>query len=326
MDPRDLEHILALYDGEIYYTDRFIGKVLDALEESGLADDTLVVVTSDHGDEFFEHGNKGHAQTLFDEVLMVPLIMRLPGRIEAGLRIPEQVSHLDIAPTLASFAGLEADTSDEGRDLRSALTMKGALPTRGAVSSLNRTGRLLSYRNPGMKYLFHRGRSEITERLYDLSTDPEERVPLLQKSELNPDHRHSLAMIQRASRATNQAEILCHRFSRPRPPRHRKPRDPRGAPRTTPLPRATSSKVENFLGKRGYPGRCSTVGAPPGVGVILLASSADVLLVVVSDIIYSTNWATSWVIVLSVLFAMVYMRSDCFCPAGILSKLKRYLL
>jgi arylsulfatase A-like enzyme len=198
MDPRDLEHILALYDGEIYYTDRFIGKVLGALEENGLADDTLVVVTSDHGDEFFEHGNKGHAQTLFDEVLMVPLIMRLPGRIEAGLRIPEQVSHLDIASTLASFAGLGAHTSgkaDEGRDLRPALTMKAVLPTRGAVSSLKRTGQLLSYRNPGMKYLVHRARSEITERLFDLSTDPEERVPLLQKSGLRPDRRQSLSLI-----------------------------------------------------------------------------------------------------------------------------------
>jgi arylsulfatase A-like enzyme len=195
MDRRDLEHILALYDGEIFYTDRFIGEVLDALEEKGLTEDTLVVVTSDHGDEFFEHGNKGHAQTLFDEVLMVPLIMRLPGRIEAGLRVPEQVGHLDIAPTLASFAGLRADPSDEGRDLRTALTRGEALPRRGAVSSLNRTGRLLSYRNPGMKYLVHRGRSEITERLYDLSTDPEERAALLQKSELTPELRPNLAMV-----------------------------------------------------------------------------------------------------------------------------------
>ncbi len=196
MDPRDLEHILALYDGEIFYTDLFIGKVLEALDENELADDTLVVVTSDHGDEFFEHGNKGHAQTLFDEVLMVPLIMRLPGRIQAGLRIPEQVRHLDIAPTLASFAGLEAYTSDEGRDLHSSLTGGEVVPIQGAVSSLSRNGRLLSYRNPGMKYLVHRGRSEIAERLYDLSTDPEEQVPLLQKSEITPDHRPSLAMIK----------------------------------------------------------------------------------------------------------------------------------
>jgi arylsulfatase A-like enzyme len=195
MDRRDLHHILALYDGEIYYTDRAIGKVLDGLDELGLTEDTLVVVTSDHGDEFFEHGSKGHAQTLFDEVLMVPLIMRFPGRIEEGLRIREQVRHLDIAPTLASFAGLEASPADEGRDLRSALMKGEVLPMAGAVSSLNRNGRLLSYRNPGMKYLVHRGRTEITERLFDLSTDPEEQVPLKQKSELSPDHRPKLAMI-----------------------------------------------------------------------------------------------------------------------------------
>jgi arylsulfatase A-like enzyme len=109
MDPRDLSHVVARYDGEILFTDQHLGSVVDALERNGLSGDTLLVITSDHGEEFFEHGNKGHGQTLMDETLMVPLIVRFPGRIAPGLRIREQVRQLDIAPTLLSFAGLTGE-------------------------------------------------------------------------------------------------------------------------------------------------------------------------------------------------------------------------
>src|SRR5690606_27578030 len=59
MDPRDLQHLIALYDGEIRWTDENLGKILDRLRQLRVLDDTIVVVTSDHGDEFFEHGLKG---------------------------------------------------------------------------------------------------------------------------------------------------------------------------------------------------------------------------------------------------------------------------
>ncbi len=98
MDPRDLEHLIALYDAEILYTDREIGYLIDALDRNGLSENTLIVVTSDHGVEFFEHGNKGHYRTLFDEVLRIPMIVRLPGRVQAGVRVSEQVGHLDVLP------------------------------------------------------------------------------------------------------------------------------------------------------------------------------------------------------------------------------------
>jgi arylsulfatase A-like enzyme len=176
MDPRDLSHVVARYDGEILFTDQHIGSVVDALERNGLSGDTLLVITSDHGEEFFEHGNKGHGQTLMDETLMVPLIVRFPGRIAPGLRIREQVRQLDIAPTLLSFAGLTGELP--GQDLGEALTKGGRIPSFGAVSTLRRSGDWLSFRVPGFKYLVHRKDSTATEFLYDLGRDPREKEPL----------------------------------------------------------------------------------------------------------------------------------------------------
>ena len=63
MSKRDIEHLLALYDGEIAWTDLHVGKIIDDLRETGLLDRTVVAVTSDHGTEFFEHGQKGHRNT-----------------------------------------------------------------------------------------------------------------------------------------------------------------------------------------------------------------------------------------------------------------------
>lgn len=191
MDAEDLRHVIALYDAEILYTDRYIGRFVDALDAAGLSDETLIVVTSDHGDEFFEHGNKGHARTLYDEVILVPLIARLPGRIPAGLRVSEQVRHLDIAPTLLSFAGLEVDL--EGEDLREPLTAGGGFPSPGAVSTLRRNGHWLSLRVPGIKYLVHREASSVTERVHDLRRDPGEQQPVFRTGEVGrpyvPDRR-----------------------------------------------------------------------------------------------------------------------------------------
>ncbi|HEY7820030.1 MAG TPA: sulfatase-like hydrolase/transferase, partial [Vicinamibacteria bacterium] len=181
MDPRELRHVLARYDGEILFTDRHIGSVIEALERNGLSEDTLVVVTSDHGEEFFEHGNKGHGQTLMDETLLVPLVIRLPGRIPAGLRIREQVRHLDIAPTLLSLAGLTEELP--GQDLEEALTKGGRVPPLGAVSTLRRSGDWLSLRISNFKYLVHRNASETTELLYDLGRDPGEKEPLRETAE-----------------------------------------------------------------------------------------------------------------------------------------------
>jgi hypothetical protein len=102
---RDLEHIQALYAGEIAWTDAQVGRLLEMLRSKNLLDKTLVIVTSDHGVEFFEHGGIGSG-SLFEEQLRVPLVMRLPGVLPAGKRVPGLVSHPDLMPTILEVLGL----------------------------------------------------------------------------------------------------------------------------------------------------------------------------------------------------------------------------
>jgi len=99
MPPRDLEHLIARYDGEIRYTDDTVREILDLLEAKGLLASAAVIVVADHGDEFFEHHGKGHHRTLFEEVLHVPLIIHIPGRAPTQPRIDKIVSLIDIYPT-----------------------------------------------------------------------------------------------------------------------------------------------------------------------------------------------------------------------------------
>ena len=117
MDPRDLEHIIALYDGEIAFTDYHLGRIFDRLRELGLFDNTLIIITGDHGEEFFEHGNKGHRITLYDESVKIPLIVILPGRDLKGMKISEQAGIIDIASTILDYLGLPVKLPMHGRSL-----------------------------------------------------------------------------------------------------------------------------------------------------------------------------------------------------------------
>lgn len=131
MDPRDLEHILALYDGEIRFTDDYVGQILDKLDEVGLREKTVVVLVSDHGDEFFEHGNKGHHRTVYQEVLRVPFIVRLPDGRHAGLVSDEPVSLVDVMPTILSAVGIRGPVDLEGLD--AVALARGEVDARDAV-------------------------------------------------------------------------------------------------------------------------------------------------------------------------------------------------
>jgi arylsulfatase A-like enzyme len=115
MTPADLAHLLALYDGEIRFTDDHVGRVLDHLYARDLEKNTLVLVTSDHGEEFLEHGSWEHQKTLYEEVVRVPLILRGPGVPMA--REAAQVSVMDVAPTILDWAGLAIPPEVAGRRL-----------------------------------------------------------------------------------------------------------------------------------------------------------------------------------------------------------------
>jgi len=119
IDERDLDHIRAAYDAEIRSVDESFGELMSGLDALGLADNTLLIFTSDHGEEFGEHGVVGwHSHTLYDELLRVPLVIRFPGGFAAGVTVDPQVRLIDLAPTITSVVGLEAPPTFEGVDLR----------------------------------------------------------------------------------------------------------------------------------------------------------------------------------------------------------------
>ena len=103
---RDLDHLVALYEGEIAWVDAHVGKLLAELDALAVTGRTLVIVVSDHGEEFFEHGGLGHRRTLFEEVLRIPLLLRLPGVLPAGKVVPGPVSTADLMPTVLDLLDL----------------------------------------------------------------------------------------------------------------------------------------------------------------------------------------------------------------------------
>ena len=171
----DLAHLLALYDGEIRYADTEVGRVLDHLAARGLDRSTLVVITSDHGEEFLDHGSWEHQKTLYEEVVRVPLAIR-----GAGLeprRERAQVSTLDVAPTILAWAGVPVPASVTGRSLLGPLTEREAYgETDHTVDGTHK----LFLRGGASRWktiltLSADGKETRGEEWYDLSSDPAER-------------------------------------------------------------------------------------------------------------------------------------------------------
>ncbi|MCC6407273.1 MAG: sulfatase-like hydrolase/transferase [Planctomycetes bacterium] len=107
LTPADVAQIQNLYYAGVEQADAMIGQVLDTLERAGVLDQTLVIVTADHGEELGDHGLWEH-NWMFQTNLQVPLVMRLPGKLPAGKRVDALVQSIDIVPTVCELAGIEA--------------------------------------------------------------------------------------------------------------------------------------------------------------------------------------------------------------------------
>lgn len=108
----------TLYRTEIAYQDRQLGRLIESIREAGVLDDTLLVITADHGEEFGRAGMTGHEFTLSDDVLSVPLVLRHPKRVPGGARVTLPVSHLDVVPTILHAMDEGESAADlEGRNL-----------------------------------------------------------------------------------------------------------------------------------------------------------------------------------------------------------------
>jgi arylsulfatase A-like enzyme len=117
LDAADRAKISALYDGEIARTDATLASLFARLDAPDLRGDTLVVILSDHGEEFWDHGSVLHAHTLYQELLHVPLLLRVPAEEPEARRIAQRVSLVDVVPTLLELLALPAPPGLSGRSL-----------------------------------------------------------------------------------------------------------------------------------------------------------------------------------------------------------------
>jgi arylsulfatase A-like enzyme len=173
-----------LYDQEVWYTDKHIGRVLDYIASQPWADETAIVVTADHGEAFYEHGMLFHGSEIWNELIHVPLVVYVPGA--EPRRVPVKRSHIDIAPTILDLLGVPLpEDKDElrGRSLLADvyLPKNGEYEERDVYVDMpagpfNQAKRAIIFGpTPGMK-LIHAG--GYSYQLFDLATDPEEKKDL----------------------------------------------------------------------------------------------------------------------------------------------------
>ena len=181
MDESDQAHLEALYDQEIAYFDDQFGKLMELFESRGLAENPLIVVVADHGEEFGDHGSALHGYTLYEEQLHVPCVFHDPRRAEPR-RIETITRNVDLAPTLLAQLGVSSDEPFQGEDLSPLLNGRsGGDPLPVFAQSSLRAVRIVqasSYQAYGWKYIAHT-LPEEREELFDLSTDPLERRNLV---------------------------------------------------------------------------------------------------------------------------------------------------
>lgn len=108
---------MLMYDGCIRYVDTQIGRIVATIDEMGLGDNTLLVLTADHGEAFWEHGAAGHGANVYDEAIRVPLIVHYPDTFAKSGRVVEQVAHVDLLPTILEHLGIEDKHHREGTGL-----------------------------------------------------------------------------------------------------------------------------------------------------------------------------------------------------------------
>jgi arylsulfatase A-like enzyme len=182
-----LRVLKARYDAEIAFADQQIGALLDALEERGLAENTLVAITADHGEGLMQHGHLLHGAQIYEEQVRVPLLLRWPGRLPAGRVIEGAVSLIDLAPTLLELAGVPpaANGAMQGRSLVPVLEARERIDPllpiflfrqhyeHGFDSGTPVAGEQYGVRLGDWKLIL--GPEEGTRQLFDVARDPRER-------------------------------------------------------------------------------------------------------------------------------------------------------
>jgi len=183
--PEGLGSFMALYYGLVAEVDHWVGEILRALKEAGLEQNTLVVFTSDHGEMMGSHGTFSKAN-FHEEAFRVPLLMRLPGRIPAGMKSDAPANGMDIVPSILDFCGIQHPQNPlAGHSLRPLVEGKSFKRPYAFGEFYYRKGHVHAVRSREWKLiLYHNGRAH----LYKLQTDPGEQHNLLSPENRKPSH------------------------------------------------------------------------------------------------------------------------------------------
>ncbi len=188
--PKGWKFLEARYDAEVRFTDKHVGQILSALRDAGLSDSTAVVIFADHGEAFAEHKLGGeplyfHGESLYNEVLRVPLIVHVPG--QSPHVVHERASLLDLAPTVLDLAGVAIPSSFRGRSLAPLVLgepLSGTTPRPPAVAEMlpctawPKNERAIVDTIDGVEYALYAKFTDNLNELYNLNDDPKQQKNL----------------------------------------------------------------------------------------------------------------------------------------------------
>ena len=196
--PEEIQEIEAVYDAACYTFDFRFGEFVAFLKESGIYEDATIVFLSDHGDEFLDHGAWEHGHSLYNELIHIPLLIKLPGSRSAGARIDEVVSIVDVLPTIMDLQGIPSGKQPAVDGISLLDVIEGG-HTPGRIVSAYLAPRALRNGIPARislisgthKFIFNQKMTEedlavflikppdFTDELYDLMKDPRERSNII---------------------------------------------------------------------------------------------------------------------------------------------------
>lgn len=192
-----IEDMISLYDAEIAFSDYNFGALLEELKQKGLYEESLIIFVSDHGEAFYEHKFFGHRNSLYNEVLNIPFLVKLPAvNNRKGNRISDLVQHIDILPTILDYIGAEIPEYLKGTSLTSLLLYQQDEKLSRSIFSYHevQNQRIASVIEGGWK-LICKGETVINDanlELYNIDLDPHEKANVLQENRKMASHLLSL--------------------------------------------------------------------------------------------------------------------------------------
>ncbi len=185
----DRRRLIGLHDGEIAQHDHFLAQFIERLKSMGVWENTVVLITSDHGEEFDDHGSWGHGHSIFQELLHVPLIVHLPGVIDAGTRIEEAVSTASIPATVLDYLGVDPMQHAEAPSLMG--YVHGQRPARPPVAFSDYQDDRRVITTGRYKFIL---RHNLTSTMFDLQRDPGE------ETQIDAGHARDASIARRYAR------------------------------------------------------------------------------------------------------------------------------